>query len=126
MQCPWGLRGRNVIELSDVYICISPRTEEDWEEGPAGRRAYATKQAQLSAAEASRQLTGTSAGSKGGYGWSFLTWGGSILLNKLQFRVKSTHICFKVNNKCDAMVLAQPMPNYLQLACLCLLTVDSM
>ena len=97
VQCPWGFRGRNVIELSDVFICVSPRPEADWEEGPAKRRAYATKRAQLSAAEASRQLTGASSGQKSGYGWSFLTWSGSILLNKLQFRMKRTHICFKVS-----------------------------
>ncbi|KAL0051145.1 hypothetical protein WJX82_002690 [Trebouxia sp. C0006] len=96
VRCPWGFRGRNVIELSDVFICVSPRPEADWEEGPAKRRAYATKRAQLSAAEASRQLTGASSGQKSGYGWSFLTWSGSILLNKLQFRMKRTHICFKV------------------------------
>ncbi|DBA81627.1 TPA: hypothetical protein ACH3X1_007382 [Trebouxia sp. C0004] len=95
VRCPWGFRGRNVIELSDVFICVSPRPECDWEEGPAKRRAYATKRAQLSAAEASRQLTGASSGQKSGYGWSFLTWSGSILLNKLQFRMKRTHICFK-------------------------------
>ena len=97
MQCPWGLRGRNIVELSDVYICISPRKEAEWEEGPAQRRAYATKRAQLSAAETSRQLAGTSSGQKGGYGWSFLTWGSSILLNKLQFRMKRTHVCFKAS-----------------------------
>lgn len=105
MQCPWGLRGRNIVELSDVYVCVTPRTEADWEEGPAQHRAYATKRAQLSAAEASMQLTGSSSGQKGGYGWSFLTWGGSVLLNKLQFRMKRTHICFKAS--CPDMLHAE-------------------
>ncbi|KAA6426735.1 MAG: vacuolar sorting-associated 13F-like [Trebouxia sp. A1-2] len=100
VRCPWGFRGRNVIELSDVFVCVSPRPEADWEEAPAKRRAYATKRVQLSAAEASRQLTGASSGQKSGYGWSFLTWSGSILLNKLQFRMKRTHICFKVRDAC--------------------------
>ena len=95
LQCPWGFRGRNVGELSDVHITVSPRPEADWEEGPALRRAYAAKKAQLSAAESSRQLTGAGKIS-GGYGWSILAWAGRVLLNKLQFRMRCTHICFKV------------------------------
>lgn len=40
-----------VVELSDVALCVSPREESDWEEGPALRRLQAAKQAQLAAAE---------------------------------------------------------------------------
>ena len=84
-----------MVELSDVHITVSPRPEADWEEGPALRRAYAAKKAQLSAAESSRQLTGAGKNS-GGYGWSILAWAGRVLLNKLQFRMRRIHICFKV------------------------------
>lgn len=99
LQCPWGFRGRNVVELSDVCITVAPRPEADWEEGPALHRAYAAKKAQLSAAESFRQMSGAGATPKGsgGYGWSILAWAGRVLLNKLQFRMRRTHICFKVS-----------------------------
>ena len=53
---PWhALRGRLLsISLADVYLCAAPRPESDWEEGPAGARAFAAKRARLAAVEMER------------------------------------------------------------------------
>ena len=91
-----------MVELSDVYFCASPWTEAQWEEGPAQRRRHAANVAQLGSAEvqkASRSLSGTSTSQKGGFGWSLLSWIGSILLNKLQLSVQQVHICIKVSHQ---------------------------
>lgn len=102
------------MELSDVVLCVTPRQESDWEEGPALRRAQAAKQAQLAAAELAKlgsrvAATGSSNGSKaaqqaattaggGGAGWAWLIadYVLSFLLNRLQVAVKNTHVYFQV------------------------------
>ena len=33
-----------VVEMSDVWLCASPRKEEEWEEDLASQRAQAAKQ----------------------------------------------------------------------------------
>ena len=40
-QVPWrALQSRPVVvELSDVWLCACPRSEEEWEEDLAGQRA---------------------------------------------------------------------------------------
>lgn len=40
-QVPWrALQSRPVVvELSDVWLCACPRSEEEWEEDMAGQRA---------------------------------------------------------------------------------------
>lgn len=112
-----------MVELSDVVLCVAPREESDWEEGPALRRAQAAKQAQLAAAElaklgsrvAATGSTSTSsrgpqtapapAASGGGSGSSSsgASWALTIadyvlsfLLNRLQFAVKNVHVYFQV------------------------------
>lgn len=88
-----------MVELSDVYFCATPWKEAQWEEGPAQKRRQAANMAQLGSAEvqkASRSLSGTSTAQKGGFGWSLLSWIGSILLNKLQLSVRQVHVCLKV------------------------------
>jgi hypothetical protein len=60
-----------VVELSDVVLCVSPRDESDWEEGPALRRAQAAKQAQLAAAELAKlgsRVAATGSGSSSSRG----------------------------------------------------------
>lgn len=46
LQVPWrALQSRPVVvEMSDVWLCGSPRKEEDWEEDSASQRAQAAKQ----------------------------------------------------------------------------------
>ena len=55
-QVPWhAIRGRLLsISLSEVYLCAAPRSEADWEEGPAEKRAHAAKRALLAAVEMER------------------------------------------------------------------------
>lgn len=106
------------MELSDVVLCVAPREESDWEEGPALRRAQAAKQAQLAAAELAKlgsrvaatgsssrasQATATTAagaaaagGSSSSWGWMIADYVLSFLLNKLQFAVKNIHVYFQV------------------------------
>ena len=51
LQVPWrALQSQPVLmEMSDVWLCASPRLEEEWEETSAGQRAQASKQAELAA-----------------------------------------------------------------------------
>lgn len=122
MQIPWGRwrGGPLVVELSDVVLCVAPREESDWEEGPALRRAQAAKQAQLAAAELAKlgsrvAATGSSsssggakpaatapaaAGAGGGtsWGWVIADYVLSFLLNRLQFAVKNIHVYFQVSS----------------------------
>ena len=88
-----------MVEISDVYVCATPRTEAQWEEGPAQKRRLAANLAQLGSADmqkASKSLSGSSTSQKGGFGWSLLSWIGSILLNKLQLSIQEVHVCLKV------------------------------
>jgi hypothetical protein len=121
MQIPWGRwrGGPLVVELSDVVLCVAPREESDWEEGPALRRAQAAKQAQLAAAELAKlgsRVAGTgssadrapqptaaaaaaaaaSAGSGTSWAWAIADYVLSFLLNRLQFSVKHVHVYFEV------------------------------
>lgn len=114
-----------VVELSDVVLCVAPREESDWEEGPALRRAQAAKQAQLAAAElaklgsrvaatgssgqgpqqagtaaatAAAGTAGNSSSSGGGttWGWMIADYVVSFLLSRLKFAVKNVHVYFQV------------------------------
>lgn len=119
MQIPWGRwrGGPLVVELSDVVLCVAPREESDWEEGPALRRAQAAKQAQLAAAElaklgsrvaatgsssgakpAAAAATSAAAGSGTSWGWMIADYVLSFLLNRLQFAVKNIHVYFQVRS----------------------------
>lgn len=107
VQCPWGFRGRIVVELSDVYFCATPWTEAQWEEGPAQKRRQAANMAHLGSAavqKTSRSLSASNTAQKGGFGWSLLSWIGSILLNKLQLSVRQVHVCLKVSLLCSHTV----------------------
>lgn len=93
-----------VVEMSDVWLCASPRNEEEWEEDLAGQRAQASKQAELAARDlmrlsrpGSKGATGTSGASEGsGFAWSFLSHLSSMLLNRLQMTISNVHISFQV------------------------------
>jgi len=101
LQIPWRALGSQpvVVELTGVWLVAAPRDESDWEEGPAGRRAEAAKEAQLAAAEMGRvsKTPGTGAEAPRGMGWSFISNLGVILLNRLQFKVNDVHICYQVS-----------------------------
>ena len=92
-----------VVELAGLWLLASPRDESDWEEGPAGARAQAAKQARLAAAEMEGVTRGLANGppekEKGGFGWSFLMNLGVILLNRLQFKLTDVHISFRADGK---------------------------
>lgn len=55
--------------------------------------------AELAAAEVERLAKRGAAGpperEKTGYGWSFVTHLGTVLLNRLQFRVRDVHLAFR-------------------------------
>lgn len=125
MQIPWGRwhGGPLVVELSDVVLCVAPREESDWEEGPALRRAQAAKQAQLAAAELAKlgsrvaatgsstgakpaAATSTAAGSGTSWGLAIADYVLSFLLNRLQFAVKNIHVYFQVSSSCDVQCKA--------------------
>ena len=99
-----------VVELTGLWLLASPRDEADWEEGPAGARAQAARQARMAAAEM-ESLSGVPAGvtpekEKGGFGWSFLTNLGIILLNRLQFKLEDVHLSFRAAQ--DSLVICLP------------------
>jgi hypothetical protein len=129
-----------VVELSDVVLCVAPREESDWEEGPALRRAQAAKQAQLAAAELAKlgsrvAATGSSSGGTGGkavqqaaaaataaagsgtsWGWMIADYVLSFLLNRLQFSVKNVHVYFQVRcrgDACGSLSSHQLVPSYI-------------
>lgn len=111
-QVPWrALRSPVVVELSDVHLRVALRRDADLEEGPAGERAWAAKQAELAAAELAA-LAATSAvgggggadaggggaggGGKGGVLWGFMQHVLSMLVNRLQLTVRNVHVEFEV------------------------------
>ena len=100
-----------MVEFSDVYICGSPRSEADWEEGPAKQRAQAAKEAQLIAAELEKATQPTDktqgSGDSRSYGWSLVTHLGTLLLRGLQLSIHNLHICFKVGSPSDAPCLLE-------------------
>ena len=95
-----------MVELSGLWLLASPRDESDWEEGPAGSRAKAARQARLAAAEMAGLPKSGASGlhekEKGSLGWSFLTHLAVILLNRLQFRISDVHLCFKAQAGAEA------------------------
>lgn len=91
LQVSWhALRGRLLsISLADVYLCASPRSEADWEEGPAGERARKAKRALLAAVEMERlsKPAGTAAVDRGSNG-SMADNTGRPSLSSLPFAVQ--------------------------------------
>ncbi len=82
-----------------MWLLATPRDESEWEEGPAGKRAEAAKEARLAAAEMGRVPRASGAGGEApkGLGWSFMSHLGVILLNRLQFKINGVHICFQAS-----------------------------
>lgn len=92
-----------MLHLSDVWLCASPRGEDEWEEELAGQRAQAAKQAELAAMELVRSSrpagkSGGGAANEGnGLASAFMSHLGTMLLNRLQMTIRNIHICFKVD-----------------------------
>lgn len=92
------------MEMSDVWLCASPRQEEEWEESLAGQRAQASKQAELAARDLMRLSRPGSKGVAGAAnlpegsssGWPFLSHLSAMLLNRLQMTITNVHVCFQV------------------------------
>ena len=111
---PWrALQSQPVLmEMSDVWLCASPRQEEEWEETSAGQRAQASKQAELAARDLMRLSRPGSKGVAGAAnppegsssGWPFLSHLSAMLLNRLQMKVTNVHICFQVCSCCKKHV----------------------
>ena len=104
-----------VVELTGLWLLASPRDESDWEEGPAAARAQAARQAKMAAAEM-ESLSGTASGvhpekEKGGFGWSFLTSLGIILLNRLQFKLADVHLSFRAAHDSLVSILQPAIPS---------------
>lgn len=121
LQVPWrALRSPVVVELSDVHLRVALRRDADLEEGPAGERSWAAKQAELAAAELAAlaaasagggaggadAAAGAGAGVKGGVLWGFMQHVLSMLVNRLQLTVRSVHIEFEVGLLRAASLLA--------------------
>lgn len=85
-----------VVELQGVWLLATPRDEADWEEGPARKRAKAARDSEIAAAEVGKLSRGPADKEhKAGFGWSFLSHLGVVLLNRLQFSVKDVHFSFR-------------------------------
>ena len=105
---PWrALRSPVVVELADVHLRVALRRDAEFEEGPAGERAWLAKQAELAAAElaalaaasagdASGGAAAAAAGRQGGVLWSFMQHVVTMLVNRLQLTVRNVTVEFEV------------------------------
>lgn len=83
-----------LVNLSGVSLTVAERSESEWEEGPAGKRASAAKLAQLAALELQALSTPDAPARRSG--WSLFSYLGTFLLNTLQLSVADVCICFQV------------------------------
>ena len=108
-QVPWrALRSPVVVELADVHLRVALRRDADFEEGPAGERAWLAKQAELAAAElaalaaasagdaSAAAAAAAAAGRQGGVLWSFMQHVVTMLVNRLQLTVSNVTVEFEV------------------------------
>lgn len=98
MQVPWRALGSQpvVVELTDVWLVAGPWEEAEWEEGPAARRGRLAKEARLVAADLARRAGAGSEREQRGAARSFLSHLATLLLNRLQLRVRGVHLSFQV------------------------------
>lgn len=113
-QVPWrALRSPVVVELTDVHLRVALRRDADFEEGPAGERAWAAKQAELAAAELAALAAASAGGGdaaagvrQGGVLWGFMQHVVTMLVNRLQLTVRNVHIEFEVGAALPTLVPA--------------------
>jgi hypothetical protein len=107
-QVPWrALRSPVVVELADVHLRVALRRDTEFEEGPAGERAWLAKQAELAAAElaalaaasagdaGSTAAAAAAAGRQGGVLWSFMQHVVTMLVNRLQLTIRNVTVEFE-------------------------------
>ncbi len=91
-----------------MHLRVALRRDAEFEEGPAGHRAWLAKQAELAAAElaalaaaSAGDASGTAAaaaaaGRQGGVLWSFMQHVVTMLVNRLQLTVRNVTVEFEV------------------------------
>lgn len=114
LQVPWrALRSPVVVELADVHLRVALRRDAEFEEGPAGERAWLAKQAELAAAELAALAAASAgdasggaaaaAGRQGGVLWSFMQHVVTMLVNRLQLTVSNVTVEFEVGAGHDSV-----------------------
>ena len=90
-----------IVHLSGVTLTASERSEEDWEEVAATKRASAAKLAQLAALEL-QQISASAvelpvpAASTRKTGWPIVSYLSTFVLNKLELSVSDVSLSFMV------------------------------
>ncbi|GFQ03174.1 putative vacuolar protein sorting-associated protein 13b [Phtheirospermum japonicum] len=94
IKIPWKKLGWDpvIIILEDVYICVSQRDDKEWCTDAIERREYASKKAQLAAAELaklSRRVCDNQTGK------SFISYITAKILDSIQVSVRNVHVLYR-------------------------------
>ncbi|KAH6771059.1 hypothetical protein C2S52_015862 [Perilla frutescens var. hirtella] len=93
IKIPWKKLGWDpiIIILEEVYICVSQRDEKEWSMDAVKRREYASKKAQLAAAELaklSRRVCDNQTGK------SFISYITAKILDSIQVSIRNVHVLY--------------------------------
>ncbi|XP_042063835.1 uncharacterized protein LOC121807630 isoform X1 [Salvia splendens] len=93
IKIPWKKLGWDpiIIILEDVYICLSQRDDKEWAMDAIKRREYASKKAQLAAAELaklSRRVCDNQTGK------SFISHITAKILDSIQVSIRNVHVLY--------------------------------
>lgn len=94
IKIPWKKLGWDpvIIILEDVYICVGQREDKDWCMDAVERREFASKKAQLAAAELdklSRRVCDNQTGK------SFSSYITAKILDSIQLSVRNVHVLYR-------------------------------
>ncbi|KAG8380914.1 hypothetical protein BUALT_Bualt06G0066200 [Buddleja alternifolia] len=97
IKIPWKKLGWDpiIIILEDVYICVCKRDEKEWSMDAVERREFASKKAQLAAAELaklSRRVCDNQTGK------SFISYITAKILDSIQISIRNVHVLY-----CDSL-----------------------
>ncbi|XP_012848280.1 PREDICTED: putative vacuolar protein sorting-associated protein 13B [Erythranthe guttata] len=94
IKIPWKKLGWDpiIIILEEVYICVSQRDDTEWCMDAVERREYASKKAQLAAAELaklSRRVCDNQTGK------SFISYITAKILDSIQVSIRNVHVLYR-------------------------------
>ncbi|XP_073129939.1 intermembrane lipid transfer protein VPS13 isoform X2 [Henckelia pumila] len=94
IKIPWKKLGWDpvIIILEDIYICVSQREDKDWCMDAVERREFASKKAQLAAAELaklSRRVCDNQTGK------SFSSYITAKILDSIQLSIRNVHVLYR-------------------------------
>ncbi|XP_073032093.1 intermembrane lipid transfer protein VPS13 isoform X2 [Primulina eburnea] len=94
IKIPWKKLGWDpvIIILEDIYICVSQREDKDWCMDAVERREFASKKAQLAAAELaklSRRVCDNQTGK------SFNSYITAKILDSIQLSIRNVHVLYR-------------------------------